>query len=69
MSKEKELNYWFKKYLIYFLCICGAAFIVYILNTISSENIVSIGLGDFILQIIGGLTVIFKIRKCVGIDR
>jgi len=53
------------KYIIYILCIIAVGVIVVFLNNISDGNIFNMGLGDYIVELIGCVTIANVLRKSI----
>lgn len=54
-----------KKFVVYWLCLLATAWILLTLEIHCRNPLVNVGLGGFFLQVVGGLTVIFKLRELV----
>ena len=54
-----------KKFIVYWLCLLATAWILITLEVHCRNPLVNVGFGGFFLQVIGGLTVICKLREFV----
>lgn len=54
-----------KKFIVYWLCLLATTWILIALEIHCRNPLVNVGFGGFLLQVVGGLTVITELRKLV----
>ena len=54
-----------KKFIVYWLCLLATTWILITLEIRCRNPLVNVGFGGFFLQVVGGFTLIFKLKELV----